>query len=170
MRFVWLALIVCFVGCVAPREEEPSGPLPGMTHTTGAEVHHWEPGLTPNLRISPALMRACALRFGEVGGGTPHWFDPVGLSPIDEDMLLQLSTCVTVGPLKGHALALVAATSPHDANVEDAGSSLIAERADHARRYLIDHGLPPAQIGARTETDAGTAIPRDGRIEVDVTK
>ena len=139
-----------------------------MTHTTTAEVRHWEPGLSPNLRIAKKLMWACALRFGEMGQGAPYWFDPVGLSPEDEDLLLQLAHCVTVGPLAGSTLRLVAAPSPRGENAADAGRPISERRADRARRYLVDHGLPPVQVATGSEADAGPDVPLDGRIDVEV--
>lgn len=132
----------------------------GLTHTRSAEVASWLPGLTPNLRISPQLMRACRPRFGEVGVGAPYWFDPAGLAPEDESLLLQLARCVEQGALEGHALVLV--TTPA---VSDGGAPVGAGHLEHAQRYLVDHGLPPQQIETR-DIDLHPDHPRDGRIGV----
>lgn len=156
---------VCLIGCVAPRDQTP-GELPavGMTHTTSAEAPHYVAGLTTNLRLSPGLMRACAPRFDELPAGLSYWFDPVGLAPEDEDVLLQIAKCVTAGHLAGRTLRLVARSEAPD----DGGVTVVEQRADRARAYLVDHGVPADQIVMAAPTAADLAAPRDGRVSVHV--
>jgi len=153
VRLIALCILVFAAAC-APLPDPWTGPPVGITHTESADVTTWSPGLTPNLRISPQLMRACRPRFGEVSVGAPTWFEPAGLAPEDESLLLQLARCVEQGAFEGHVLILVR---------RDDG-----ERIERARRYLIEHGLPPQQIETR-DVDARVDRPRDGRIGVYVT-
>lgn len=153
MRLIATSILIFAAGC-ASLPDPWSGPAVGITHTQSADVTTWSPGLTPNLRISPQLMRACRPRFGDVGVGAPTWFEPAGLAPEDQSLLLQLARCVEQGAFEGHVLILVR---------RDSG-----ERVEHARRYLVEHGLPPQQIETR-DVEPHEDHPRDGRIGVYVT-
>ena len=154
-------LALPFVVACARGEARNEWPV-GMTHTSGAELAPEVAGLTPNVRISAVLMRTCHLRFDRIGDTTRFWFDPNALVPEDEDLLLQVARCVSVGPLEGAVVRLV----PGAPSGEAPDASAAPGRAERVRRMLLDHGV----LASRIETggaDAGARVD-DGRVEVDV--
>ena len=169
MRVFLLAVAVC-LACTVPREDAPNPVYVGMTHTTSADAPHWEAGLSPNLRVSAELMRACTPRFGGDFADMPYWFQPGGLSPADEDVLLQLARCVSSGRLRQRTLRLVAAAS---APSQDAGAEATAavRRVERAQTFLLEHGVPRERVAVETIAadsvpGGGVIAPLDGRIAV----
>jgi hypothetical protein len=165
---VTFCLVAC-VACVEPREQ-PHEAYVGLTHTTSAEVEkaYWDPGLTPNLRIGPRVMRACRPDFGEIGESSRYWYDPAGLMPEDRGVLLQLAQCMRSGALKGRAVLVLSV--PEEPGQTDRNNAIVAERAVRTMRYLVDHGVAPddVTVGAETEVDAGVGVIRDGRVKVEL--
>lgn len=132
----------------------------GMTHATYAEVPQPAAWLSPGLRVSGALARRCALRRDDVEAAPHYGFDPAALDPDDEDVLLQLATCLTTGPLKGRTLVLA-----RTADTDDAGADAPLERrAASVQKYLIEYGVR----ADRVDQKASVAPDAVHRIDVDL--
>ncbi len=173
VRFFPIAVAAC-VACAVPREDAPNPVYVGMTHTTSTEAPHWEAGLSPNLRLSPELMRACTPQFGGTFADLPYWFTPGALAPADEDILLQLARCVSAGRVGKRTIRLVAAASSprQDAGARAAPALLRAERA---QSFLFEHGVPSERVaveavGANDVPGAGAIAPTDGRVAVELSR
>ena len=163
MRSSAILLAACLVGCYSESDEARNECPIGMTHTTSVEAPYIGEGVSTNLRVSPVLMRMCAIRFGKLEEGPRYWYDPTALAVEDEDVLLQLARCVTKGPLAGRALTLVASPEPQG---ETGDASIADRRADRVAGYLVNHGVAPARVTTSTpDVDAGAFL-RDGRVEV----
>jgi peptidoglycan-associated lipoprotein len=152
----------------APVNEYPVG----MTHTTAAEEPKTEPGLSPNLRISPELMRKCSVHFDNIEDAPRFGFDQAILDPQDEAILAQIAKCVTEGPLAGRAIRLVGRADPRGES--EYNLSLGARRAYTARTFLLSAGVKPAhmsvtsrgELDATGKDEAGWA--RDRRVDVEL--
>ena len=169
------ATMMCVAGCGqqqktadAPHNEYPVG----MTHTTAFENPQTDPGLSPNLRISPELMTKCAVHFDNLIDAPRFGFDQAVLDPTDESLLAQVAKCITDGPLSGHKVKLVGRADPRGET--EYNMSLGAHRANAAMDYLLKVGVAASHVRTTsrgeldsTGTDEGTwAI--DRRVDVDL--
>jgi hypothetical protein len=139
VKTVKLAILLSLVGCY----DDPPAPQPylvGMTHITQGEVPQTADWLTPGFRLSGDIARQCALRRDNLEEAPHFGFDPAVLEPEDQDLLLQVSTCLTVGPLANRKIRLT-------------GGSEV--RGDSAVGYLIEHGIPPQRLERAVVSEAG---------------
>ena len=127
----------------------PAEPLIQQTTTTSAKNAGGDQSARP-LLVSDDLARACNLQLGNVDRAPKFDFDKTDLSNEDRNVIQQVATCVTTGPLHGHALSLVGRADPRGEAEYNMG--LGEHRADAVRRYLQALGVPPAQL---TETSRG---------------
>src|SRR5437016_13248351 len=67
---------------------------------------------SPNIAVAPDLGKRCALHFGDRQEAPKFDFDQFQLLPEDRDVLDQIATCITQGPLRGHKLHLVGRADP----------------------------------------------------------
>ncbi len=142
-------------GCAHETTRAKSNEYPvGMTHTTAAEEPKTEAGLSPNLRISPELVRRCALHFDNVQEAPRFAFDQAVLDPADQALLAQIAKCITDGPLAGRSVRLVGRADPRGET--EYNMTLGARRADNAQRFLLQNGVMPARVKttSRGELDA----------------
>jgi peptidoglycan-associated lipoprotein len=169
---VSFATAIFAVGCAdKPIVKPPVEPPIHQTTTTTAAKN---PGAGDQsgrpLQVSEDLARACNLQFGNAERAPKFDFDKSDLSPEDRNVIQQVATCVTTGPLRGRALALVGRT---DARGEaEYNMSLGEHRADAVRRYLEALGVPTPQLAetSRGKLDAtGTddaSWQRDRRVDI----
>lgn len=134
-----------------------------MTHTTSAEAPYFGTGVTSSLRVSPILMRMCAVHFEKIEQGPRQGHDTRALEPEDEDVLLQLVRCVTTGQLAGSSLVLRPSPPPVG---ETADVSMSQLREGRVFRFLVDHGVAPERVHT-SPPPTGAAL-HDGRVEVRV--
>jgi peptidoglycan-associated lipoprotein len=147
----------------------PAEPSIQQTTTTSAKNVGGDQSARP-LLVSEDLARACNLQLGNVDRAPKFDFDKTDLSNEDRNVIQQVATCVTTGPLRGHALSLVGRADPRGEAEYNMG--LGEHRADAVRRYLQALGVPPAQL---TETSRGkldatgtdeTSWQRDRRVDI----
>jgi peptidoglycan-associated lipoprotein len=76
------------------------------------------------------------------------------LLPSDRDVLQQVATCLTRGPLKGKAVQLVGRSDPRGTDEYNLG--LGTRRAHSVSTYLVRLGVPSTQLATTTrgEIDA----------------
>src|SRR5678815_3385368 len=107
--------------------------VPEPIETTAARVPRG------TLRPSDELVKICKLTFGNVERAPKFNFDDSELLPEDRDVLVQIARCVTSGPLKGRALALVGRADPRG---ETEYNMVLGEhRADSVYGYLALLGV-----------------------------
>ncbi len=150
--------IFFFTACLAACGEKAQTRAPeypvGMTHTTALEEPKTQPGLSPNLRISPEIVRRCALHFENIEEAPRFGFDRAELDPEDQALLAQVAKCVTEGPLAGRSVRLVGRADPRGET--EYNMTLGARRADSAQRFLLQSGVQPSRVQttSRGELDA----------------
>src|SRR5262245_14888705 len=90
------------VAATPPAEESEATPQPEPARTPAS----------PNLTVDNDLSRKCALHFNNSDQAPKFDFDQFQLLPEDRDVLDQVATCVTSGPLKGRKLQLIGRADP----------------------------------------------------------
>lgn len=141
------------VGCggkQAARTATPTArPVPAATAATAAQP------VTPTLGMSEDLAQQCGLRFGDVGAAPKFEYDRDELPPADRDVLAQVATCLTSGPLKGRAVRLVGRADPRGTTEYNLG--LGTRRASSVEQYLQRLGVARQQLAATTRGDIDAA-------------
>jgi peptidoglycan-associated lipoprotein len=147
---------------------------------TAADVPKTAPTTTPNrlppqppdsptasaLRISDEIVKACGINEPDAYFA----FDSANLRPEDAQVLKQVVTCFTSGPLKGRTLRLVGHADPRGGS--DYNITLGQSRADSVKGYMLGQGMDKAKTdsSSRGAMDAtGTDEPtwaRDRRVDM----
>ncbi len=118
------------------------------------------------VRISDEIIKACGISEPDAYFA----FDSADVRPDDANVLGQLVTCFTTGPLKGRQLKLVGHADPRGGS--DYNMTLGQSRADAVKDYIIGHGMDKAKTDStsRGAMDAtGTDEPswaRDRRVDI----
>jgi peptidoglycan-associated lipoprotein len=162
---------LCAAGCAdKPIVKPPVEPSVQQTTTTTAAKPPAADQSGRPLQVSDDLARACNLQFGNAEKAPKFDFDKSDLSPEDRNVIQQVATCVTTGPLRGRTLKLVGRTDPR--GEAEYNMSLGEHRADAVRRYLEALGVPTPQLNetSRGKLDAtGTddaTWQRDRRVDI----
>ena len=114
---------------------------PAKTDTTPSPV-------SPSLSVSADLAALCALKVDAQAASPKFDYDKAELLPADRDILQQIATCVTTGPGKGKALALVGRADPR--GTEEYNLGLGAKRAKNVADYLASLGVTQPQLQQTT--------------------
>lgn len=147
-----LAAAATAVGCshskpdvVSPSPAQPPMAVktPEQPTTTSAPV-----SASPNLAVAGDLSRQCALRFNSTPQAPKFDFDRFELLPEDRDVLDQVASCLTTGPLRGRTVQLVGRTDPR--GTEEYNLGLGTRRADSVRQYLQHLGVSSGQLSQTT--------------------
>jgi outer membrane protein OmpA-like peptidoglycan-associated protein len=99
-------------------------------------------------------------------------FDKSRILPDDRDVLAEVATCVTEGPLKGRAVKLVGRADPR--GTEQYNMELGERRSNSVMSYLSGLGVPSPQMsetsrGALDATGSDkSAWQLDRRVDIDV--
>jgi peptidoglycan-associated lipoprotein len=151
-----------------PVKDATTGTAPSATAVS-------TPRLPPNppnspqasaVRISDEIIKACGISEPDAYFA----FDSANVRPDDANVLGQLVTCFTTGPLKGRQLKLVGHADPRGGS--DYNMTLGQSRADAVKDYIIGHGMDKAKTDStsRGAMDAtGTDEPtwaRDRRVDI----
>jgi peptidoglycan-associated lipoprotein len=115
--------------------------------------------VSTNINADDDLVKKCQLRFDNQEQAPKFDYDNSQLTSIDRDVLSQVATCLTSGPLKGRAIALVGRADPRGTSEYNLG--LGDRRARTVSDYLKRLGMPTNKI---KETTRG-AIDATGRDE-----
>jgi peptidoglycan-associated lipoprotein len=118
------------------------------------------------VHISDEILKACGIS----APNAYFAFDSANLRPDDANVLAQLVTCFTTGPLKGRLLKLVGHADPRGGS--DYNMALGQSRSDAVQQYLVGHGMDKGKTdsSSRGAMDAtGTDEPswaRDRRVDI----
>jgi peptidoglycan-associated lipoprotein len=104
--------------------------------------------ISPHVAVASDLARLCALHFNSTPQAPKFDFDRFSLLPEDRDVLEQVATCLTTGPLHGHTVQLVGRTDPR--GTEEYNLGLGTQRADSVRGYLQRLGVSARQLSETT--------------------
>src|SRR5262245_58237083 len=121
--------------------EAAAEPATEATHTPAS----------PHIAVDQDLGKQCALRLNNVQQAPKFDFDEFKLLPEDRDVLDQVATCITSGPLKGRRLALVGRADPR--GTSEYNLALGDHRAQSVVDYLTHLGVENRQVAASTRGD-----------------
>ena len=143
-------LLVLVLAVAACHHEKKPVLVPSATPAAPAAAQQTTPAkqetqpVSPNLAAGDDLVRTCSLA---VTKDTPRFdFDQAELTSQDRDVLQQVATCLTTGPLKGKKLELVGRADPR--GTEEYNLGLGDRRAHTVGEYLERLGVH--QIDAKT--------------------
>ncbi len=152
----------------AVKDANTANAAPTVT-TTGGQRPPVNPPNTPQasaVRISDEIIKACGIS----APNAYFAFDSANLRPDDANVLGQLVTCFTTGPLKGRVLKLVGHADPRGGS--DYNMALGQSRSDAVQQYLVGHGMDKGKTdsSSRGAMDAtGTdedSWARDRRVDI----
>jgi peptidoglycan-associated lipoprotein len=106
---------------------------------------------SPNLAVDKDLGKQCALNFANQQQAPKFDFDEFKLLPEDRDVLDQVATCITSGPLKGRKVKLVGRADPR--GTEEYNLALGDRRASSVVDYLKHLGVTNNQVATTTRGD-----------------
>lgn len=162
-----VAAATIVVGCGgAPKAANTPEPL-SETAVTSAEPTQ---PTGSNLHVSDEIAEKCKLRFNNVSEAPKYGTDEDGLSANDRDVLQQVATCMTTGPLKGRNVQLVGRADPRGAT--EYNMALGARRSDGVDKYLVGLGVEASRLKStsRGELDATgndeTSWQKDRRVDI----
>lgn len=104
--------------------------------------------VSPSVGVSDDLAKQCELKLGNTQAAPKFDFDTSELEPSDRDVLQQIATCVTTGPLKGKKLELTGRADPR--GTEEYNLGLGSRRAGSVKTYLNRLGVNPGQLNQNT--------------------
>jgi len=168
LLFAAAPAIACGGDKAAVKDANTANTAPAATTASGPRL----PPNPPNspqasaVRISDEIIKACGISEPDAYFA----FDSANVRPDDANVLGQLVTCFTTGPLKGRQLKLVGHADPRGGS--DYNMTLGQSRADAVKQYILDHGMDKAKTDStsRGAMDAtGTDEPswaRDRRVDI----
>jgi peptidoglycan-associated lipoprotein len=129
---------------VAPQQQPPT--------LTSAAVQSKDG--TRDLGLSDDILKACQIHIGNIDDAPKFDFDRAELASQDRDVLNQVATCVTTGPLKGQKLELVGRADPRGET--EYNLVLGSSRASSVGSYLKGLGVEGSKVNetSRGELDA----------------
>lgn len=146
-----IATAAAAIGCShsKPPVAAPSpAPPPVAVQAPEPEPAPTPVAVSPNLAVAGDLARRCSLRFNSTPQAPKFDFDRFELLPEDRDVLDQVATCLTTGPLHGRTVQLVGRADPR--GTEEYNLGLGARRAANVREYLQHLGVSPGQLSQTT--------------------
>ncbi len=152
-RMTMLVIMAAAIGCSHEKKEVTAKPTPKPYDTATKEPEAKAPVVThdtqvsPGLAISGDLAAACGIKVPQ--GPAPKFdYDKDELTAEDRAVLDQLATCLTTGPLKGKALALIGRADPR--GTEEYNLGLGSRRAESVSAYLNRLGVGRPQLAVTT--------------------
>jgi peptidoglycan-associated lipoprotein len=150
-----------------PPAKAPEAATPAPT-TTASRLPDKAPDspTASAVRISDEIVKQCGIKEPDAYFA----FDSANLRPQDDNVLGQVVTCFTSGPLKGRTLKLVGHADPRGGS--DYNMTLGQSRADSVAGYMVKKGMDKAKTEStsRGAMDAtGTDDPtwaRDRRVDM----
>jgi peptidoglycan-associated lipoprotein len=104
--------------------------------------------VSPNLAVAEDLGKQCSLHFRDAMQAPKFDYDQFQLLPEDRDVLEQVATCITSGPLRGRKVALVGRADPR--GTDEYNLALGDKRARTVVDYLHHLGVANTQIAVST--------------------
>jgi peptidoglycan-associated lipoprotein len=175
MKTATLALLAALAAChhdkpktTPPTTTEAKKPAPAANNTQLEQIPKNEQ-VSPNLSLSSDLVKMCGIKASATANPTFD-YDKEELTPEDRNVLDQLATCMTTGPLKGKAVSLIGRADPR--GTEEYNLGLGSRRASSVSTYLEHLGVGQPQLAVTTRgaldatgtDEAGWA--KDRRVDV----
>ena len=145
----FIAIAIALAACHHDKKPTtPTAQTPPPVQETPKQTASQEVPVSTNLSANDDLVKQCQLRFDNQEQAPKFDFDQAGLTPLDRDVLAQVATCLTKGPLKGRALHLVGRADPR--GTDEYNLALGDRRAKSVAEYLTRLGMTSAKIKETT--------------------
>lgn len=176
MKFAGLALVLGLAACHKDKKAATTPEVPDKTPPTEVKQEKPAPEVTNDapvsdtLAMSGDLVSLCGIKAAPSAANPTFDYDKDDLSVDDRNVLEQLATCMTTGPLKGKGVTLIGRADPR--GTEEYNLALGSKRSTAVGAYLTKFGVAAAQLvqstrGALEATgtdEAGWA--RDRRVDI----
>lgn len=146
-----LLMIPCVVACGGSQAAKPANkPASSPFAESAVEAK----SVSPNLAVSGDIDKECSLHFNNSVESPKFDYDRFQLDEADREVLDQVATCLTAGPLKGRKVQLVGRADPR--GTDEYNLALGDSRARTVVTYLTDVGVDADQLAVLTrgELDA----------------
>jgi len=162
-------ILLLFAICACHHEKTPVMVTPPPAPPQAAPVKQAAQPVSPNLAAADDLLEQCSIT--AVKQDNPHFdFDTFELTSQDRDVLQQVATCLTTGPLKGKKLELIGRADPR--GTEEYNLGLGDRRANTVGEYLQHLGVSKIDAKTRGALDAtgrdDTGWSQDRRVDLRV--
>lgn len=147
MKRLSIVLFVVAAGCSHSHKVNQPAPVAEAPAAKPAPAPTPKPA-SPNVSVGDDLAKQCSLKLGNTQEAPKFDFDTSELEPNDRDVLQQIATCVTTGPLKGKKLQLTGRADPR--GTEEYNLGLGTRRASSVKTYLEHLGVAGNQLGETT--------------------
>lgn len=147
-----LVAAVAVIGCSHNKPPVAAVPMappaPAISKATEPAANPATVPVSPNVAVASDVAQRCSLHFNSTPKAPKFDFDRFELLPQDRDVLEQVATCLTTGPLQGHTVQLVGRADPR--GNEEYNLGLGTQRADSVRAYLQRLGVSTRQLSETT--------------------
>ena len=167
--------------CVAPvlvacgGSDKPAPVMPATVQTTTTTTTSATPAaMNPNaaVNLSADIMKQCNIVINNVQEAPKFNFDSAELSNAEKDILNQVATCLTTGPLKGRKVQLVGRADPR--GEQEYNMELGENRAHTVKTYMTGLGVggdrlsltSRGKLDATGTDEAGWA--KDRRVDINL--
>jgi peptidoglycan-associated lipoprotein len=147
MKTLSLVLFVVAAGCSHSHKVNQPAPVAEAPAAKPAPAPTPKP-VSTNVSVGDDLMKQCSLKLGNTQAAPKFDYDTSELEANDRDVLQQIATCVTSGPLKGKKLELTGRADPR--GTEEYNLGLGTRRAGSVTTYLEHLGVSGGQLGQTT--------------------
>jgi len=147
MKRLSIVLFVVAAGCSHSHKVNQPAPVAEAPAAKPAPAPTPKPA-SANVSVGDDLAKQCSLKLGNTQAAPKFDFDTSELEANDRDVLQQIATCVTTGPLKGQKLELTGRADPR--GTEEYNLGLGTRRASSVKTYLERLGVGNNQLGETT--------------------
>jgi peptidoglycan-associated lipoprotein len=151
---ILFALVAAAAGCshdkpkvVEPTPQPTAEPAPAPDKPAPEVTKDTQ--VSPGLAVSGDIAQLCGIKTAAATKANPQFdYDKDELTPEDRGVLDQLATCLTTGPLKDKAVALIGRADPR--GTEEYNLGLGSRRAASVSQYLGRLGVKDPQMAVTT--------------------
>jgi peptidoglycan-associated lipoprotein len=155
--------------------DKPAPATPAEVQTTTTTTTTATPAAVPQnaaVNLSDDIMRQCKIVVNSVQEAPKFNFDSTELSNAEKDILNQVATCLTTGPLKGRKVQLVGRADPR--GEQEYNMELGENRAHTVKTYMTGLGVggdrmsltSRGKLDATGTDEAGWA--KDRRVDINL--
>ena len=147
MKRLSLVVLILSAACSHPAQVKSTASVAPAPAAKPAPAPKATP-VSPTVAVGDSLAKQCELKLGNTQAAPKFDYDTSELAPADRDVLQQIATCVTTGPLKGKKLELTGRADPR--GTEEYNLGLGSRRAASVSQYLGRLGVGEPQMSVTT--------------------